>query len=286
MGIDIHVLNFLRYAKKHQGFGKVITLGRQAIYVEESLIRSALSAGSAYRNDTYCERLLIDYFGASSVDSIDCSSFEKASVIHDLNRPVPPELCGLYDTVIDAGTSEHIFEVTAVLKNCSRLLKPGGQIIHIVPANNFCGHGFWQFSPELFFSLYKDCYDNTEVFLADLSNTRIWYKVKPPSNGQRVNVLSSAPLYLLVRTVLKDTGFQHDQVQQSDYFFRWTQPPKNVADSRKSGLRGVKACLRRHALVYRPLAAISHALLRRKIPTPTLKGNPALSKLAIESVLR
>jgi len=286
MGIDIHVLNFLRYAKKHRDFGKVITLGRQAIYVEESLIRSSLSASSEYTNDTYCERLLIDYFGASSVDSIDNSSFEKASVIHDLNRPVPSELCGLYDTVIDAGTSEHIYDVTEALKNCSRLLKPGGQIIHIVPANNFCGHGFWQFSPELFFSLYKECYDNTEVFLADLSNIRIWYKVKLPADGQRVNVVSSAPLYLLVRTVLRDAGFQHDRVQQSDYAFRWTQPPTKVADPKKGRLRVVKACIRRHALIYRPLAAIYRALLHPKAPTPKLKGNPALLKLAVKSVLR
>jgi SAM-dependent methyltransferase len=254
--------------------------------VDESLIRSALSAGPEYTNDSYCERLLIDYFGASSVDSIDNSSFEKASVIHDLNRPVPSELCRLYDTVIDAGTSEHIYDVTEALKNCSRLLKPGGQIIHIVPANNFCGHGFWQFSPELFFSLYKDCYENTEVFLADLSNIRIWYKVKPPADGQRVNVISSAPLYLLVRTVLRGTDFQHDQVQQSDYVLRWIQPPTKVGEPQKDRLKVVKACLRRQALIYRHLAAIYRALPHRKAPMPKLKGNPALSKLAVESVLR
>jgi len=65
---------------------------------------------------------------------------------------------------------EHVFNASQGLKNVTRLCAPGGQIIHSLPANNFCNHGFWQFSPELFFSLYSDKngYSETEIFLADV----------------------------------------------------------------------------------------------------------------------
>jgi hypothetical protein len=33
----------------------------------------------------------------------------------------------------------------------------GGEIIHVLPANNLCCHGFWQFWPELFFiALFRE----------------------------------------------------------------------------------------------------------------------------------
>src|ERR1035441_3166291 len=94
----------------------------------------------------------------------------------------------------------------------------GGQILHVLPANNFCGHGFWQFSPELFFSMYSEVngYRGTQVFIADLSNEYCWYEVRRPHNGERANVTSSTPLYNLVRTQ-KTSFFSHENIQQSDY---------------------------------------------------------------------
>ena len=61
-----------------------------------------------------------------------------------------------FDTIIDFGTSEHIFNVVENLSNISKFCKNNGIILHSLPANNNCGHGFWQFSPELFFSLYSE----------------------------------------------------------------------------------------------------------------------------------
>ena len=44
--------------------------------------------------------------------------------------------------------------------------------------NNNCGHGFWQFSPELF-KIYnkKNGFDNTEIFIIDLFDKNNWYQV-------------------------------------------------------------------------------------------------------------
>jgi hypothetical protein len=228
MGIDVHGINFLRYARKTAGFGRTLTIGRQGLHLSESFVKSFLKLNSDYVNDTYCERLLKDHFGATEVDSIDNSDFENATLILDMNQPPPEHLRGQYNTVFDGGCLEHVYNIPQALKNLSLLCKAGGQIIHVLPANNFCGHGFWQFSPELFFSLYSEVngYRDTEVFLADTIHLSTWYKVKAPSNGKRVNIRSHTPLYALVRTVLKTTDFSHNHVQQSDYVHEWSNPKK------------------------------------------------------------
>ena len=48
-----------------------------------------------------------------------------------------------------------IFFISPTNPGAIKLTKIGGMIIHALPANNFCGHGFWQFSPELFYELYS-----------------------------------------------------------------------------------------------------------------------------------
>src|SRR5438105_7947431 len=206
MGIDIHALNFLRYAAGKNSFGSVATIGRQHMMVSRARAESSV----------FCEEFLVKHFGASSVDSYDFSGYEGATHLVDMNKPYVPQK--EYDTIIDCGCIEHVYNVPQALKNMSLLCTNGGQIIHVLPANNFCGHGFWQFSPELFFSLYSKAngYGGTEVFLANLTNRRDWFEVKQPNNGQRATVVSKSPLYVLCRTY-RLGNFSHDNVQQSDY---------------------------------------------------------------------
>jgi SAM-dependent methyltransferase len=284
MGIDVHGLNLLRYSRHFRDFGSTITIGRQGLDVIESDVRYAVAAHSDYRNDRYCEPLLIRYFGSTTVDSIDNSDYEGASLVHDMNLPVPSNLHARYDTVIDGGCLEHIYNVPQALKNCSLLCKPGGQILHVLPANNFCGHGFWQFSPELFFSLYSNPngYRDTDVFLADLSDTSKWFKVKTPQNGQRVTVHSSTELYVLVRTALTERPFSQSNIQQSDYVFGWSNesPPSSSPKPNK-----IKHLLR-DSPVYGVVSPFYHLLLRLrpKASTSKLNGlNPGLAEVDVRS---
>ena len=225
MGIDAHALHCLEYAKQFGDFGRTLTLGRQNIYLKTGLLERKFGHGLEWKNETYCENLLTGFFGATTVDSVDRSNYEHASVIFDMNEPLPagfPE----YDTVIDFGTSEHVFNISQALNNIIALCREGGQILHVSPANNFCGHGFWQFSPELFFSLYSEQngFRDTEIFVASRKRTGTWYKVKKPRPGQRVPLGSRDKLYVICRTVLAErhTGRALD-VQQSDYVAHWEQ---------------------------------------------------------------
>ena len=101
---------------------------------------------------------------------MDFSNYEGATILHDLNVKLKDGEMSKYDTVLDLGTLEHVYNISNALFNLSKLCKVGGQILHVLPANQMCGHGFWQISPELFFSLYseRNGYGQTRVYTADV----------------------------------------------------------------------------------------------------------------------
>ena len=222
MGISFHEYKFLEHTFEFNKFGNVLTLGKQEIILDSfDKKRLSLSDNSCI-DDQYIDRLLIKNFNANSVKSIDNSNFEGADIIADMNKPID-NINEKFDTIIDFGTSEHIFNVTQNLKNISKLCKVGGTILHALPANNNCGHGFWQFSPELFFSLYSEIngFSNTEIFIFNTHNKYEWWKVNKQKAGERLELSSEVPLYIAVKTNKK---FDQDNiiVQQSDYVERWS----------------------------------------------------------------
>lgn len=220
MGIDVQGLNLLKFAFTKMRLGRVATIGRQVLLIPKKKWKKLLpSVGEGFDIGDYCEDLLRDHFSAIEVESYDNSDYEKATHIIDMNKPV--DIKNTYDTIIDFGCLEHIYNAPQALKNISSMCCSGGQILHVLPANDFCGHGFWQFSPELFFSLYSKAngYQETQVFVADQFDGTHWYEVKRPSNGKRAMVCSRDQ-YVIVRTV-KGTHFSHDNVQQSDYVHLW-----------------------------------------------------------------
>ena len=265
MGIDAHGLNCMKYAKKFGDFGETVTLGRQNILISSSKMKTIFGRGIDWKSEKFCERLLSTYFGAKVTDSIDNSSYEGASHIHDMNQPMPGDFKE-YDTVMDLGTIEHVFNISQALNNMIRLCKKGGQILHVSPGNNFCGHGFWQISPELFFSLYseKNGFKDTEVFVASRKRKNTWYKVKPPAPGQRVPLMSRTKLYTICRTVLVDKDISRN-VQQSDYVEAWTKDNKPAVP--KSAFERFKARFR-HRIThkyFRGMSPLNPNLVRMKV---------------------
>jgi hypothetical protein len=223
MGIDVYALQLLRWASsKSHGLGVTATIGRQSMNVPANELKHQVTLPADYQYSQYCEELLISALGATRVDSFDNSDFEGCTYIADMNKLLSPPC--QYDTIIDSGTLEHIYNMPQALQNLSLLCASGGQILHILPANNQCGHGFCQISPELFFSLYstKTGYSETQVFIVDTDDETAWYEVMPPSKGRRATVWSDTSLYILCRTV-RQGDFCHDNIQQSDYVFAWNK---------------------------------------------------------------
>ena len=156
MGITGNCAKFLLYSgKQGASYKETMTLGRQQLLMSEAeafhLSKNYGVETNRLRNERYSE-LLFQMLGASLIDSLDHSDFEKATVIHDLNKSLPDQLASKYSVVFDGGTLEHVFNFPQAIKNCMDMLRVGGHFISTTPTNNYCGHGFYQFSPELFFS--------------------------------------------------------------------------------------------------------------------------------------
>src|SRR5439155_8100430 len=107
-------------------FGRVATIGRQWLLVPPGVLRQ-IGAGARFRPPgwdeftavphTYAEEFL-KLLGAEEVVSIDISDYEGASLVHDMNEPIPDRWKGQYDLVFDGGTLEHVFNFPAAIKNC------------------------------------------------------------------------------------------------------------------------------------------------------------------------
>ncbi len=98
---------------------------------------------------------LFRLLGFETVESVDYYANEHPTHLLDLNHPLPAELRERYDLVYDGGTLEHCFNAPQVLANAVAALRVGGTVIHHVPLNNWVNHGFYQFSPCLFFDFYE-----------------------------------------------------------------------------------------------------------------------------------
>jgi hypothetical protein len=106
-----------------------------------------------------------------------------------------------YSLVIEGGSLEHVFHFPIAIKNCMEMLRVGGYFLGITPANNFLGHGFYQFSPELFFRVFtrEHGFEIRQMIACETSTHARWYTVSNPGEiGRRVTLTNSRPTYLLV----------------------------------------------------------------------------------------
>jgi hypothetical protein len=92
--------------------------------------------------------------GFDAVRSCDISNREGCDYLVDLNIPVAPAASREFDAIYDGGTLEHIFNVPQALATIHALLKVGGRVIHASPVSNYVDHGFYTFSPTLFWDYY------------------------------------------------------------------------------------------------------------------------------------
>ena len=285
MGFNIHSFNFLRYAlKKSESFRKTATIARQELTVSNQYIKKMLNLPEVVDYGEFCEKLLLTNFGSVKVDSYDYSDYEGATFTCDLNKPLPSNLTGpeyLYDTIMDPGSIEHIFNIPQAFKNISDMCKIGGTILHALPTNNYCGHGFLQISPELFFSLYSEAngYAETEVFLAGLNDYKNWYKVKKPKNGIRRILVNCSEVNALVRTK-KVQNVSHYTVQQSDYVHFWKEgkPKLNINPL----IMKVRNFIRNHPTVHPFALSLNEKLQQIKNPVNLSAKNIHLTKKTVK----
>jgi hypothetical protein len=262
-------------------FRETLTVGHQTLYLHSPEVRrlrrefnSAFPGRRAapladYRFGAFSDEFMREFLAVESLTILDISAYESAGLIHDLNQPVAPELHEHFDAVIEAGSLEHIFNFPIAVGNLMRMLKVGGFIYVSVPANNLCGHGFYQFSPELMFRIFTadNGFELRRVMLAEgrfpgteLVPTRAVYEVVDPAGiGSRVRLLSRRPAILMVeaRKIFSAEPFQ-PAPQQSDYVAAWaTRGPRaaRYPSAARRLWRMLPISVRNHLIAYRDMRA-------------------------------
>lgn len=235
MGIDIHTARFL-LARRREGarFERCVTLGRQHSFLSNQETRNLLRefglAPKEFPNlfpaeyPRYSEPFW-EMLGAKALDTIDASDFEGATRVHDMNQPVPEAWREAHDVVCDIGTLEHVFNFPVAIRNCLEMVKLGGHFFAATPANNYFGHGFYQFSPELFFRVLSPVngFQMQHCVAVEYGVRRRWFAVTDPEAIRaRVTLINAAPVILFVwaKRVENVPLFRSSQ-QQSDYASAW-----------------------------------------------------------------
>lgn len=189
MGLLASHIHFLSMENtKYPISGDVLTLGQQSVHttIENATriissygIYNTLSRdfdtkpkidswiGTPLENNTNAQAVFT-LLGANKVYVCDYSDYENPDFTFDLNYPVEEEYKEKFDVIFDSGTLEHIFDVPTALNNINYMLKKGGRMIIISPSSNFIDHGFYSFSPTLFFDYFESlAYKNMKAYLRE-----------------------------------------------------------------------------------------------------------------------
>ena len=271
MGVGVATAEFLvEAARDGVRFDRTATIGKQAVFVGRPRLgrlvrRHGLWPEGESRRDFYTRFRdepgvldpLLHVLGAQDVSSVDASPYEDATIIHDLNEPIGDDLRKRFSVVFDGGTLEHVFNAPVALRSYMEMVEVGGHLIIHTMANNYLGHGFYQFSPEFFYRALTPAngYQVERVVLVendiawrDVAGLRIpietagaWYQVADPESVRsRVVLQNRRPVVVQVQAKrIADVKPFETSPQQSDYVEMWTgaEGEQNGAGPQEPGLR-------------------------------------------------
>ena len=138
---------------------------------------------------------LFTLLGAENVKCCDVSDYENPDFKLDLNYEIEEKYHNSFDNIIDIGTLEHIFDVNTALKNMIKMLRVNGFLIISTPSSNMIDHGFYSFSPTLFYDFLSiNGFEIKKCFLRESSpyiyeNKSILYEYK--NHGIQIPFMSS-----------------------------------------------------------------------------------------------
>lgn len=171
MGISIGRIKLLADYIKHYDLKteSAITYGVQTIRGTSKDVLNVLNKcninTSNYTNkECNNQYAVLEMLGFKNIDSVDYYPDEKPTLQLDLNKPIPDNLKNRYNLLYDGGTTEHCFNAPQVFLNNVSLLKIGGIVVHCLPISGSINHGFYQFSPTLFYDFYsQNGFDNFKI---------------------------------------------------------------------------------------------------------------------------
>lgn len=244
MGLDNAAVKFLCAAQAlGVKFDDTLMVGRQCMMANAEELGRVFTvlgvreeAAGFLRTHAFGEAFF-KLLGATTVASLDFSPFEEATIIHDMNRPIPSELAERFTVVHDGGTLEHIFNLPQAISNCMEMVAVGGHFTQVSAANNYMGHGFWQISPELIYRVFSPAngFQLKAVLLHEVTRGGAWYAVADPNEVcARVELCNKRPTYILtIAQRVSCTPIFSTTPQQSDYAAAWERFAKNERSRRR-----------------------------------------------------
>ena len=241
MGVDFPVLRLFReLRRKGISFSSTVMIGRQTFsdYLQSADLAGAFGIteqeASAALASKYIEPQL-RLLGATRIESVDISDYEQATILHDMNQPIPDRLKASFSCVFDSGSLEHVFNFPQSIKNCMEMVRVGGHFVGVTTANNFMGHGFYQFSPELYYRVLspENGFEVEDMWLSENHKGAPLYRVADPQSlGYRVELTNMRRTYMMVvaRRVSEVEIFKATP-QQSDYAPIWGLPNSTSASA-------------------------------------------------------
>ena len=237
MGIGLPSLDILLRTRATSGpLGRTLQIGRQGLYVEEhqretadAMVRRSGLASTLLEiagESHFADDKLFPSLGSNPVLAADASPYQGASVIWDFNTPVPTTLHENFDTIFDGGSLEHIFNVPVAISNMMQMLAVGGRLISALPANNWLGHGFYQFGPEFPFRVFQreNGFRVVGVYLTGLDGTPALTEMKDRGAEGARNEMGpmsvGSDLIFVAEKISAVTPFRR-WPQQGDYQAEW-----------------------------------------------------------------
>lgn len=129
-----------------------------------------LAKGSAYDsvtggiNESFAGEL-IERCGMSYL-SMDIAKGYKTEVFDLNHEDLPAHHRGAYDTVMNIGTTEHVFNQYNSFKVAHEAAHVGSYMVHQLPASGYTDHGYYMYTGRFFFELAG--YNKYEI-------TDVWY---------------------------------------------------------------------------------------------------------------
>jgi SAM-dependent methyltransferase len=121
------------------------------------------SAGQNYITD----RAFFALFSDAQYHCLDQSAYEGANIVFDLcDADLPTQLEGRFDFIYDGSSLDNIFDPAMAIRNLTRVIRPGGRIIHVNRTSRLHGD-YVAFSLSWFHDFYSiNNFQDCQVYLA------------------------------------------------------------------------------------------------------------------------
>lgn len=113
-------------------------------------------------------------FSSAKLWSLDHSNFEGADIVWDLNQPAPVEMENRFDFIYNGSVLDNVWDPATSLRNMSRMLKPGGRIVHLEHRTRVNGP-YLTFPPDWFHDYYAaNNFADCKTYLATFPTPDRW----------------------------------------------------------------------------------------------------------------